>query len=162
MRAGNLKPESYRSMLTKKFLSGFCDMKISPATRNQNMYAANWLASNFCRLSTSNDMSRVTETAPKCIWLQVSDKRSDCDLPFVDHGLVPWHDKSEVACEVAYIRADLAADEITRLRALLVDAAPIVLNYTEQMQSLLMRPCLVAALRDLHARILAELERGKA
>ena len=51
--------------------------------------------------------NRVTLTAPKRIWLQVSNEKSDRDLPFYPCENVPWTAQRVLACEVEYIRADL-------------------------------------------------------
>ena len=53
--------------------------------------------------------NRVTLTAPKRIWLQVSDEKSDRNLPFPPPGGdITWCAESVEVCEVEYVRADLA------------------------------------------------------
>ena len=57
-----------------------------------------------------NKPTRVTLTAPKRIWLQVSDEKADRKEPFppTPDGDITWCHESVFDCEVAYIRADLA------------------------------------------------------
>lgn len=53
--------------------------------------------------------NNVTATAPECIWLQVSDDVSDLDEAFPSPTeSMTWCADSICACEVAYVRADLA------------------------------------------------------
>jgi len=55
-------------------------------------------------------INTVTATAPREIWLRVRDDSTHCDKPFPDvHGpMVTWGRESIMACEVHYIRADVA------------------------------------------------------
>lgn len=56
-------------------------------------------------MSTPN---RVTLTAPKKIWLQISDEKSDRKEPFTSScAEITWCEDSVLACEVKYVRADL-------------------------------------------------------
>ena len=50
----------------------------------------------------------VTLTAPEKIWLQVSDEKSDRNLTFYPCEDVSWATRPVLACEVEYVRADLA------------------------------------------------------
>jgi len=54
----------------------------------------------------------LTETAPKVIYLQVSDEVEDHDqeFPYVQ-DCVTWYSESVLNCEVKYIRADLVEDK---------------------------------------------------
>ena len=52
--------------------------------------------------------NRVTLTAPERIWLQVSDEKSDRNLTFYPCEDFSWTTRPVLACEVEYIRADLA------------------------------------------------------
>ena len=54
--------------------------------------------------------NRVILTAPKKIWLQVSEDKNDRREPFppIPDGELTWCHESVCACEVAYVRADLA------------------------------------------------------
>ena len=58
-------------------------------------------------------MSKLTDTAPQRIFLQVSDEEGDEDCVFSDlqrdGAEVTWCDASMVCCEVKYVRADLDA-----------------------------------------------------
>lgn len=55
-------------------------------------------------------VTETIRTAPERIWLQVGDQSSDGDYPFPEHhDEVTWCADSVVACEVPYVRADLAA-----------------------------------------------------
>ena len=52
----------------------------------------------------------VQATAPREIWLQISDDAWDSAEPFPDGEVgITWCQDSVVACEVRYVRADLAA-----------------------------------------------------
>lgn len=54
-------------------------------------------------------ISETIRTAPERIWLQVGDQAGDSDYPFPEHhDEVTWCADSVVACEVPYVRADLA------------------------------------------------------
>ena len=68
-------------------------------------------------------MSKLTDTAPQRIFLQVSDEEGDEDCVFSDlqrdGAEVTWCDASMVCCEVEYVRADVARDEVAALRHLL-------------------------------------------
>jgi hypothetical protein len=59
--------------------------------------------------------NRVTKTAPERIWVQVSDDAQDCREPFPEpnEGMT-WCGDSVLACEVEYVRADLAAAAIKK------------------------------------------------
>lgn len=51
----------------------------------------------------------LQSTAPREIWLQVSDEHRDNAEPFPDNTEgVTWCQDSVLACEVRYVRADLA------------------------------------------------------
>ena len=51
----------------------------------------------------------LQSTAPREIWLQVSDEHQDNAEPFPkDAEGVTWCQDSVLACEVRYVRADLA------------------------------------------------------
>ena len=54
--------------------------------------------------------NRVTLTAPKRIWLQVSEDKNDRREPFppFPDGDITWSAEPVLSCEVAYVRADLA------------------------------------------------------
>ncbi|MFM5744438.1 hypothetical protein ACET6W_17290 [Aeromonas veronii] len=55
-------------------------------------------------------VTETIRTAPERIWLQVGDQAGDGDYPFPEHhDEVSWCADSVVACEVPYVRADLAA-----------------------------------------------------
>ena len=66
-------------------------------------------------------MSKLTDTAPQRIFLQVSDEEGDEDCVFSDlqrdGAEVTWCDASMVCCEVEYVRADVARDEVAALTA---------------------------------------------
>ena len=50
-------------------------------------------------------MSKVTETAPERIYLQVGTDAHQCDDDFPPHGDdVTWQDESTTECEVEYMR----------------------------------------------------------
>lgn len=54
-------------------------------------------------------VTETIRTAPERIWLQVGDQTGDGDYPFPEHhDEVTWCADSVVACEVPYVRADLA------------------------------------------------------
>ena len=54
-------------------------------------------------------VTETIRTAPERIWLQVGDQASDGDYQFPEHhDEVSWCADSVVACEVPYVRADLA------------------------------------------------------
>lgn len=54
--------------------------------------------------------NKVTLTAPKHIYLQVSDEREDCDEEFPTPTMeMTWCSDSVMACEVKYVRADLSS-----------------------------------------------------
>lgn len=54
-------------------------------------------------------VTETIRTAPERIWLQVGDQPGDSDYPFPDHhDEVAWCADSVIACEVPYVRADLA------------------------------------------------------
>lgn len=54
-------------------------------------------------------ITETIRTAPERIWLQVGDQASDGDYQFPEHhDEVSWCADSVVACEVPYVRADLA------------------------------------------------------
>jgi hypothetical protein len=60
-------------------------------------------------------MNKVTKTAPKKIFLQVSDDADDCGLEFpVPTADLTWCEDSVLACEVEYIRADLASHALEK------------------------------------------------
>ena len=51
-------------------------------------------------------------TAPREIWLQISDEANDIGEPFPDdHEGITWCQDSVLSCEVKYVRADLAAKD---------------------------------------------------
>ena len=51
---------------------------------------------------------RLTLTAPKRIWLQISDDKDHRLLPFpATHEDITWCEDSALECEVEYVRADL-------------------------------------------------------
>ncbi|MDE1828239.1 MAG: hypothetical protein KGH65_03715 [Candidatus Micrarchaeota archaeon] len=53
--------------------------------------------------------NKVTRTAPKRIYLQVSDDSDDCNEPFpIPSEDMTWCEDSVLHCEVEYIRVDLA------------------------------------------------------
>lgn len=53
-------------------------------------------------------MSKLTETAPERIWLQISDDEDDLNYPYpLHHEDVTWYIDSVVAAEVGYVRDDL-------------------------------------------------------
>lgn len=55
------------------------------------------------------NITETIRTAPERIWLQVADQKEDSDYPFPEfHDEVSWCADSVVACEVPYVRADLA------------------------------------------------------
>ncbi|EIS3740047.1 MULTISPECIES: hypothetical protein [Aeromonas] len=55
------------------------------------------------------NVTETIRTAPSRIWLQVGDRGSDHDYPFpIWSHEVSWCADSMVACEVPYVRADLA------------------------------------------------------
>lgn len=57
--------------------------------------------------------NKVTKTAPEKIWIQVSDEASDCREQFPQPSEdMTWCWDSVLACEVEYVRADLAAAAI--------------------------------------------------
>lgn len=59
--------------------------------------------------------NKVTKTAPERIWVQVSDDTHDCRKPFPEPNEdMTWCVDSVMACEVEYVRADLAAAAIKR------------------------------------------------
>lgn len=61
----------------------------------------------------------VTATAPERIWLQVSDDSIDREVEFPwQHEDVTWCQDSTLACEVEYIRADLAQQYLDHLRGI--------------------------------------------
>ena len=52
-------------------------------------------------------MNKVTETAPKRIWIQISDEPEDCEESFQEPSEdMTWCQDSVLACEVEYVRAD--------------------------------------------------------
>jgi hypothetical protein len=56
----------------------------------------------------------VQATAPREIWLQVSDDAEDKAEPFPEnHDGITWCQDSVLSCEVRYVRADLAAAKDT-------------------------------------------------
>lgn len=62
------------------------------------------------RPKQSVTITETIRTAPERIWLQVGDQPGDGDYPFPEHhDEVSWCADSVVACEVPYVRADLAA-----------------------------------------------------
>ncbi len=58
-------------------------------------------------------MNKVTSTAPKKIYLQISDDASDYGetFPYPVNDNITWCQDSVMECEVAYVRADLIAKE---------------------------------------------------
>ena len=54
--------------------------------------------------------NRVTLTAPKRIWLQVSEDKNDRkeSFPPIPDGDITWAAERVLSCEVEYVRADLA------------------------------------------------------
>lgn len=54
-------------------------------------------------------IDEVTRTAPERIWLQISDDADHCAEPFPTgpKAEVTWCEDSVLACQVAYVRADL-------------------------------------------------------
>ena len=51
-------------------------------------------------------MNKVTETAPKRIWIQISDEVEHCDEPFPEpNDDLTWCQNSVLDCEVEYVRA---------------------------------------------------------
>ncbi|WP_042062799.1 hypothetical protein [Aeromonas allosaccharophila] len=62
------------------------------------------------RPKQSVTITETIRTAPERIWLQVGDQSGDGDYRFPEHhDEVTWCADSVVACEVPYVRADLAA-----------------------------------------------------
>ena len=63
-----------------------------------------------------NGPGKCTRTAPKRIWLQVSDEAQSRDEPFpVNNEGITWCADSVLDCEVEYVRADLSsAQELGR------------------------------------------------
>lgn len=57
---------------------------------------------------TQKPVALVQATAPREIWLQVSDEAEHSAEPFPDDAEVSWCADSVLACEVRYVRADLA------------------------------------------------------
>jgi hypothetical protein len=53
-------------------------------------------------------MNKLTKTAPERIYLQVSDDHDHYNTEFVD-AEVTWCRDSVMACEVEYVRADVAS-----------------------------------------------------
>ena len=60
--------------------------------------------------------NKVTKTAPERIWLQVSDDAAHCREPFPGNDEATWCSQSVLACEVEYVRADLAAAALKRAK----------------------------------------------
>lgn len=60
--------------------------------------------------------NKVTKTAPERIWLQVSDEATACREPFPGNDEATWCSQSVTACEVEYVRADLAAAAAKKAR----------------------------------------------
>ncbi|WP_041208807.1 hypothetical protein [Aeromonas jandaei] len=57
-------------------------------------------------------VTETIRTAPERIWLQVGDSQGDSDYPFPEHhDEVTWCSDSVIACEVPYVRADLAGKQ---------------------------------------------------
>lgn len=69
------------------------------------------LASLAASQQPESEVTKVVSTAPKRIWLQVSDEDAHFNEPFPEaaNGDVSWCVDSVMACEVEYIRADLSA-----------------------------------------------------
>lgn len=80
----------------------------------EEMWVA-WLARASIRPAQAAEPSvwpKVTLTAPSQIWLQVSDDVAGMDEPFPTGAEgVTWERGSVLACEVPYVRADLAAPQ---------------------------------------------------
>lgn len=60
-------------------------------------------------LGGAPETRKAVLTAPKRIWLQISDEEEHYDEPFQSDE-VTWCQDSVVACEVEYVRADLATN----------------------------------------------------
>lgn len=61
----------------------------------------------------SQQLSLVQATAPREIWLQISDDRADCGEQFpADVDGITWCQDSVLGCEVRYVRADLSAQPV--------------------------------------------------
>ena len=64
-------------------------------------------------------ITKVAETAPERIWLQVSDLAEDNEEPFPVDGStyegITWCCDSVLDCEVQYVRADVPAKRICSL-----------------------------------------------
>lgn len=54
----------------------------------------------------------VQATAPREIWLQISDDAGDSAEPFPEsHEGITWCQDSVLSCQVRYVREDLAKDK---------------------------------------------------
>lgn len=57
-------------------------------------------------------MNKLTRTAPKRVWLQISDDEDHFDEPFPHGSEVTWCADSVQMVEVEYVRADIAREAI--------------------------------------------------
>lgn len=72
-------------------------------------------------------ITETIRTAPERIWLQVGDQSGDSDYPFPEHhDEVTWCADSVVACEVPYVRADLAGHVVSPSLGLLIQMTDIL------------------------------------
>ncbi len=72
-------------------------------------------------------VTETIRTAPERIWLQVGDQASDGDYQFPEHhDEVSWCADSVVACEVPYVRADLAGHVVSQPLGLLIQMTDIL------------------------------------
>ncbi len=63
-------------------------------------------------------MTKLIETAPERIWLQISDEARDNHEMFpCVNGNITWHEGPVLAAEVGYVRADLLDVELKRVSA---------------------------------------------
>lgn len=77
-------------------------------------------------------MSILSDTAPKRIWLCVSDDEDDYELPYpelyAEDAEITWSTDQPVAVTIEYVRNDLS--EIARLRQDLAAARALLLGIT--------------------------------
>lgn len=77
-------------------------------------------------------LTLVQATAPREIWLQISDEAEHSAEPFpTDHEGITWCQDSVLTCEVKYVRADLAAQPAEPGHVILSAKARRVLGLTE-------------------------------
>ncbi|MFQ2095468.1 hypothetical protein ACK33Q_03170 [Aeromonas veronii] len=87
-------------------------------------------------------VTETIRTAPERIWLQVGDQSGDGDYPFPEHhDEVTWCADSVVACEVPYVRADLAGHVVSPSLGLLIQMTDILK---------MCRSALITAHEDVH------------